>query len=49
MGALIGVPVAAIAYGFLEADLLGRTVTVDELLSGAATPYQDAIVGEHSA
>jgi predicted dehydrogenase len=34
----------AIAYGFLEADHLGRTVTVDELISGAAIPYQDAIV-----
>ena len=34
----------AIAYGFLEADYLGRTVTVDELISGTAIPYQDAIV-----
>ncbi|MCA9878855.1 MAG: Gfo/Idh/MocA family oxidoreductase, partial [Thermomicrobiales bacterium] len=39
----------AIAYGFLEADCLGRTVTVDELISGAATPYQDAIVGGNCA
>lgn len=39
----------AIAYGFLEADRLRRTVTVDELISGTAIPYQDAIVGEHSA
>lgn len=35
----------AIAYGFLEADYLGRTVTVDELINGTAIPYQDAIVG----
>jgi len=39
----------AIAYGFLEADALGRTVTVEELISGNAIPYQDAIVGESSA
>lgn len=39
----------AIAYGFLEADRLGRTVTVDELIQGTAIPYQDAIVGESSA
>lgn len=34
----------AIAYGFLEADHLGRTMTVDELIRGTAIPYQDAIV-----
>ena len=39
----------AIAYGFLEADCLGRTVTVDELISGTAIPYQDAIVGGSAA
>jgi predicted dehydrogenase len=39
----------AIAYGFLEADELGRTVTVDELISGAAIPYQDAIERESFA
>lgn len=39
----------AIAYGFLEADTLGRTVTVDDLLNGTAIPYQDAIVGGSSA
>ena len=39
----------AIAYGFLEADTLARTVTVDELISGTAIPYQDAIVGGISA
>ncbi len=35
----------AIAYGFLEADTLGRTVTVDDLISGTTIPYQDAILG----
>ena len=39
----------AIAYGFLEADHLGRTVTVDELIQGTAIPYQNAIVGGSSA
>ncbi|MFN8660471.1 MAG: Gfo/Idh/MocA family oxidoreductase [Thermomicrobiales bacterium] len=39
----------AIAYGFLEADRLGRTVTVGDLIDGTATPYQDAIVGGRSA
>ena len=39
----------AIAYGFLEADALGRTVTVDELINGVGIPYQDAIVGGSSA
>jgi len=39
----------AIAYGFLEADELGRTVTVNELMRGAATPYQDAIERESFA
>ncbi|CAA9548749.1 MAG: hypothetical protein AVDCRST_MAG73-2639, partial [uncultured Thermomicrobiales bacterium] len=33
----------AIAYGFLEADRLGRVVTVNELLRGDASPYQDEI------
>ncbi|MCA9880173.1 MAG: Gfo/Idh/MocA family oxidoreductase [Thermomicrobiales bacterium] len=39
----------AIAYGFLEADRLGRTVMIDELLAGTATPYQDEIVAGGSA
>lgn len=39
----------AIAYGFLEADRLGRTVTIDELLAGTAIPYQSEITAEESA
>jgi predicted dehydrogenase len=39
----------AIAYGFLESDRLGRTVTVDELIQGTVIPYQDEIVGGSSA
>lgn len=46
---LQGLRSLAIAYGFLEADCLARTVTVDELIQGTATPYQDEIVGGSSA
>lgn len=33
----------AIAYGFLESDRLGRFVSVDELLTSDALPYQREI------
>jgi len=35
----------AIAYGFLEADRLGRVVSLDELLRGEASAYQDELEG----
>lgn len=39
----------AIAYGFLESDRLGRFVTVDELLTSDALPYQAEIAAAGSA
>ncbi len=35
----------AIAYGFLEAELLGRALTVDDLLTTFDTPYQAGLAG----
>ena len=35
----------AIAYGFLEAERLGRFVAVERLLAGDDSPYQDALDG----
>jgi predicted dehydrogenase len=36
----IGLRSLAISYGFLEAELLGRALTVEELLGSFDTPYQ---------
>ena len=33
----------AIAYGFIDAERLGRAVTIDDLLAGRDSPYQDEI------
>jgi len=39
----------AIAYGFIEAERLGRAVAIDALLAGRDSPYQDEIDAELSA
>jgi predicted dehydrogenase len=38
----------AIAYGFIEAERLGRAVEIDALLAGSDSPYQDEIDAELS-
>ncbi|HEY3341436.1 MAG TPA: Gfo/Idh/MocA family oxidoreductase [Anaerolineae bacterium] len=38
-----GLRALAMAYGFLESERLGRTVRMDELLSGAVSAYQDEL------
>jgi predicted dehydrogenase len=35
----------ALVYGFFESERLGRTVQIDELLSGEVATYQDEIEG----
>ncbi len=37
----------ALVYGFLESERAGRAVTAEELLSGAASAYQDELGGRH--
>ena len=39
-----GLRALAVAYGFIEAELLGRPLNVNTLLSGADSPYQDGIM-----
>jgi len=39
----------AVAYGFMEAERLGRAVEIDTLLAGRDCPYQDEIDAELSA
>jgi len=39
----MGLRSLAIAYGFLESERAGRILTVEEILDGRVTPYQDAI------
>lgn len=39
----MGLRSLAISYGFLESDRAGRILSVDELLDGRGTPYQDEI------
>ncbi len=39
----MGLRSLAIAYGFLEAERLGRMLGVEEIVAGGATPYQDEI------
>ena len=39
-----GLRALAIAYGFIEAEQLGRPLSVDTLLTGTDSPYQDEIM-----
>jgi hypothetical protein len=39
----MGLRSLAVVLGFLESELLGRMVSVDELLEGGALPYQAQI------
>lgn len=39
-----GLRALAIAYGFIEAEQVGRPLRVDDLLTGADSPYQTAIL-----
>jgi predicted dehydrogenase len=44
---LEGVRALAFAYGFLESEHLGRTVRMDELMSGAVSAYQDELESDN--
>lgn len=42
---VIGLRALALMMGFLESELLGRTVTIEELLTSDSMPYEASIIG----